>query len=208
MIRLALVDDHTMVREGLSAMLSAARDIEICGHASDGIEAFRLLRSMEVDVAIVDLGLPRRTGLEIAAALARDGSACRVLLVTSFDDDAHHRQALSAPGVHGFLGKASSVDRVLEAVRALARGERYFLSGSAGPSPAMPSPAPVRENPLSRREREVLRLIASGLSTPEIAAQLGTSPGTVKNQTASVLSKLGVQDRTRAAIVALRDGFI
>lgn len=197
-----------MVRQGLSAALSAADDVEIVGQASDGIEGIQLLRSTDVDVAIVDFGLPRKTGLEVAAALHRHGSRCRVLLVTSFDDDAHHRKALDAPGVHGFLGKASSVERVLEAVRALARGERYFLSGPASPSPGPPGPDPVRDNPLSPRERDVLRLIASGLSTPEIAEQLGTSAGTVKNQTASILSKLGVRDRTRAAIVALRDGFI
>lgn len=208
MIRVALIEDHAMVREGLSAALSAADEIEICGQASDGMEAIRLLRSVEADVAVVDHGLPRRTGLEVAAALHRDGASCRVLLVTSFDDDAHYRQALDAPGVHGFLGKASSVERVLEAVRTLARGERYFLSGASGSAAGAPGPVTVRDNPLSHREREVLRLIASGLSTPEIAHQLGTSPGTVKNQTASILAKLEVRDRTRAAIVALRDGFI
>lgn len=214
MIRLVLADDHAMVLEGLSAALAPAEDIRIDGVAHDGIQALELVRRIVPDVAVLDLHLPRRTGLEVIRALRRDEAQTRTLLVTSFDDEDNYRQALEA-GADGFLGKGASIDRVLAAIRALAGGETFFLSGaserakaSVGADKAEPDAPALRENPLSRREREVLRLIATGLSTPEIAERLGTSPGTVKNQTSSILSKLQVRDRTRAALVALRDGWI
>lgn len=208
MIRLVLADDHPVVLGGLSAALAVEPDLQVVATAPDGIAAVRVIRTERPHVAVVDLHLPKRNGLEVVRAVA----PVPVLIVTSFDDDAHLRRAREA-GAAGFLGKGAPVERVAAAVRALARGETHLLpgvgtrTGHAAGAPTVDVDA-ARENPLSRREREVLRLIATGLSTPEIAAQLGTRPATVKNQTASILAKLGVEDRTRAVLVALRDGWI
>lgn len=209
--RVVLADDHALVLESVAAALTA-QAIEVVGTASDGIEALRLLRASEPDVGVLDLHLPGRSGLEIITALATDPAPPPILLVTSFDDEATYRDALAA-GARGFLGKGVRTEVVVEGIRALARGETYFMSGvsdrARARAPSLdPGERPTRDNPLSTREKEVLRLIATGLTTPEIAAHLGTRPGTVKNQTSSILSKLGVSDRTRAALVALREGWI
>jgi two-component system nitrate/nitrite response regulator NarL len=207
-IRLVLADDHPMLLEGLTASLTALGDFEVLDVAHDGLAALHAIRRARPRVALVDVHLPRRTGLDVCRALRSEGMPTRVVLMTSFDDEATYRAALEA-GASGFLGKASRVDRVAEALRTVASGETFFASASsvraAGPPAA---PASGRDNPLTPREREVLRLVATGLSTPEIAARLGTARSTVKNQTASILRKLGVSDRTRAALVALRDGWI
>lgn len=209
-IRLLLADDHAMVLESLAAALGSVEDIEIVGLAGDGIEALRRIRELQPAVAVVDLHLPGRTGVEIARSLTAEAHGTRVMIVTSFDDEPNYREALAA-GAAGFMGKGASVEKVLAGIRALARGETWFLSGvserATHGAEASP-PAPSRDNPLSRREREVLRLIATGLTTPEIADRLGTRPGTVKNQTSSILQKLEVTDRTRAALVALREGWL
>ncbi|MEO1229972.1 MAG: response regulator transcription factor [Myxococcota bacterium] len=207
-IRLLLADDHAMVRESLAAALASIDDVEVVGLARDGIEALRLIREQQPAVAVVDLHLPGRTGIEVARSLSAEGHSTRVLIVTSFDDEPNYREALAA-GAAGFMGKGASVERVLDGIRALARGETWFLSAVSERAEASGAPRPPhRDNPLSRREREVLRLIATGLTTPEIAERLGTRPGTVKNQTSSILQKLEVTDRTRAALVALREGWL
>jgi DNA-binding NarL/FixJ family response regulator len=211
-IRLALADDHDLVLDGLRAALASVEDVEIVGCAHDGIEALRLLRDVRPDVAILDVHMPRRSGLDVARAARHEGLPTAILMVTSFDDEATWREAL-ALGVRGFLGKTVGVARLLEGVRALARGETFHGSASseraraeiAGRAAALPA---RRENPLTPKEREVLRLIATGASNREIADQLGTAEGTVKNHTSSILTKLDVRDRTRAVLVALRDGWI
>lgn len=209
MIRLALADDHELLLDGLAAALADAPDITLVGRAPDGLAALRLLRDERPDVAVLDLHMPLRSGMDVLRAAAHEGLGARVILVTSFDDDASYREALAA-GARGFLGKTAGVKRLIEAVRTVARGETYFESGigerarGAGPSPQRGP----RDNPLTPREREILRLIATGLSNGEIAEQLGTAEGTVKNQTSSILMKLGVRDRTRAVLAALRDGWI
>jgi DNA-binding NarL/FixJ family response regulator len=208
--------DHPadLVLDGLRAALAGTRDVEVVGWARDGIAAMRLLREARPDVAIVDLHMPRKSGLDVLRAAAHEELAVRVLIVTSFDDDATYRDALAA-GARGFLGKESGIARLLEAVRALARGETFFESGvserarrALTPSEPRTGAPSRRESPLTPREREVLRLIATGLSNREIAFQLGTTEGTVKNHTSSILTKLDVRDRTRAVLVALRDGWI
>lgn len=206
MIRLALADDHEMVLDGLSAALEKIPDITLVGRASDGLSALRLLRDHRPDVAVLDIHMPRKTGMDVLRAVGHEGLAVRVILVTSFDDDPTYREAL-ALGARGFLGKGAGIARLIEAVRTVSRGSTYFESGVAERARAA-SPRPPRENPLSPREQEILRLIATGLTSREIAEQLGTSEGTVKNQTSSILTKLAVGDRTRAVLVALRDGWI
>lgn len=208
MIRLALADDHSMVVDGLVAALQVAPEITVVGRAADGLSALRLFRNSRPDVALLDIHMPVRSGLEVLRAVGHEGLGVRVILITSFDDDATYREAL-ALGSRGFLGKSASIQRVIQAVRTVARGETYFESGLAERARGEASPAlTARENPLTAREREILRLIATGLSNREIGEQLRTAEGTVKNQISSVLSKLGVRDRTRAVLVALRDGFI
>lgn len=215
MIRLLIADDHEMLLDGLSSALARAPDITLAGRASDGLLALHLLRDERPDVALLDVHMPVRTGMDVLRAARHEGLPTRIVLMTSFDDDPTYREAL-ALGAHGFLGKSAGVQRVLAAVRAVARGETSFESGigerarrAQRPSSGEPPPRPPpRENPLTPREREILRLIATGLSNREIAEHLGTSEGTVKNQTSSILMKLEVRDRTRAVLIALRDGWI
>ncbi|MDQ3030867.1 MAG: response regulator transcription factor [Myxococcota bacterium] len=212
MIRLALADDHDLVIEGLRAALASVDDVEIVGVASDGLAALRLLRDARPDVAVIDLHMPLRSGLDVARAAAHEQLPVAILMVTSFDDRETY-DAARALGVRGFLGKSIGVARLLEAIRAVARGETFFESGTSerakrAIAQRLPRLRAGRENPLTPRELEVLRLMATGLTNREIAAVLGTSEGTVKNHGSSILTKLDVGDRTRAVLVALRDGWI
>jgi len=211
MIRLVLADDHDLVLDGLRAALQHYDDLELAGSAGDGLAAIRLIRELRPHVAVLDLHMPKRSGLDVARALQHEALPTRTLIVTSFDDDETYRAALAA-GVSGFMGKAAGVERLVSAIRAVARGETFYESGvSERARKAMPeitAPRAGRDNPLTPREREVLRSIATGLNNQEIADQLSMRVGTVKNHTSSILSKLGVRDRTRAALVGLRDGWI
>lgn len=209
MTTLALADDHELLLDGLVSALEKAPDITVVGRATDGLAALRLLRERRPEVAILDVQMPLRSGIDVVRAAGHEGLGVRACLITSFDDEETFRDALAA-GARGFLGKSAGVQRLIEAVRALARGETYFESGLGERARSAVGAAvrPPRDNPLTPREREILRLIATGQSNREIAEHLGTREGTVKNQTSSILLKLGVRDRTRAVLVALRDGWI
>jgi DNA-binding NarL/FixJ family response regulator len=213
MIRVALADDQTLVRQGIRSLLALTPDLRVEAEASDGVEALRVLAATAVDVALLDVRMPGKTGLEVLRELARTASAPPCILLTTFDDDAVAIEAIKL-GARGFLLKDVSLEQLAEAVRTVAAGgtlinpavtERVVrgLARLATSVPSSPVPAP-----LTRRELDVLRLIAAGRSNKEIADALGTAEATVKNQASSIFGKLGVRDRTRAVLRAIELGVL
>jgi DNA-binding NarL/FixJ family response regulator len=211
MIRLVLVDDHALVRQGIRGLLELTPDLRVVGEAADGEEALSRVAELNPDVVLMDVRMPRMNGLEALRALRRTDPGRRVVLLTTFDEDSVVLEALRA-GVQGFLLKDVTLDQLSDAIRRVASGETLLPPGVTervmrGFS-EVPHDFPSSDLPegLTRRELEVLRLIARGMSNREIADTLGTAEGTVKNQTSSILSKLGVRDRTRAVLRALELG--
>lgn len=213
MIRVCLVEDQTLVREGLRSLLRLTDDIEVVAEASDGDEAVRIVGECSADVVVLDLRLPRRSGIEVLETLRESGKLPPTLILTTFDDDELLIRGIRG-GARGFLLKDVSLDELASAIRILASGGTMFnpavtrrLAGEIGRiRPEFPSLDPP--DPLTEREIEVLRLVAAGYSNHEIAAAFGVAEGTVKNHVSSVLSKLGVRDRTRAVLKGLDLGYI
>lgn len=212
-IRVFLADDHTLVRQGIKTLLELAGGFDIVGEAPDGQEALTLIARTQPDVALLDIRMPRLTGLEVLRALPLQSPRTAALLLTTFDEDAVVLEAVRS-GARGFLLKDVSLEQLANAVRAVARGESLIrpavteriLRGLDGHSRSFES-AELPES-LTPREKEVLRLMAGGHSNREIGDALGTSEGTVKNQASSILSKLGVRDRTRAVLKAIELGWV
>lgn len=204
-IRILLVDDQTLFREGLRTLLSSQHDLEVVGEAGDGEEALREAARLRPDVVLMDLRMPLLDGVAATRRLRDVQPACRVIALTTFDDE-YVFEALRA-GAVGYLLKDVSALKLFEAVRAVARGESFLHPSVAAKVVAEfvrvsgPAPAPLAEA-LSERERQVLRLLAEGATNREIAARLCITPGTVKNHVTSILGKLGVNDRTQAALKA------
>lgn len=220
MIRVALVEDQTLVRQGIRSLLELAGDIEIAGEAGDGDEGLQLIARERPDVVLLDLRMPERDGLSVLAELQSRGDPVPVLVLTTFDDDELVLQALRS-GAKGFLLKDVTLDQLVGAVRTLAAGgslvqpaltDRLLraVTTPAGRPPGDPDgfgdlPEP---QPLTERELEILRLLAGGYANREIADALHLAPGTVKNHVSNVLLKLGVRDRTRAVLRALHLGLL
>ncbi|GAB3373822.1 response regulator [Massilia agri] len=198
MIRVALVDDQTLVRSGIRGLLDLTEDIRVVAEAADGIEARRVLAQASVDVLLLDVRMPGSSGID----LLRDsgGPLPPTIMLTTFDDEDALLEAMRL-GARGFVLKDISLERLAEGIRAVAGGATLFrpalterIRESFERSHAAPG------NVLTERETEVLALVAAGLSNGEIAAHLGASEGTVKNHVSSILSKLGVRDRVRAVL--------
>ena len=213
MIRLALVDDQTLVRAGVRKLLELTPDIRVVGEAADGEAAIRLVGETKPDVVLLDVRMPRMDGLQVLAALQQSRQRVPVVLLTTFDDDEPLAEALKA-GARGFLLKDVSFERLTEAIRTVAAGgtliqpaitERLLDASRRVPRDFDSLDPP---DPLTPRETEVLRLMAGGFSNREIADAFGTSEGTVKNHASNILSKLGVRDRTRAVLKSLDRGYI
>ena len=212
MIRVVLVDDQTLVRHGIRSLLELTQDIEVVAEAGDGEEALEVIRRERPDVVLLDVVMPKKNGLEVVLALRGDTGAPPVVLLTTFDDDATLLAAVKA-GARGYLLKDVSLERLTDAVRAVARGDTMIRPAVTERAlRSLERLAPDFEahvsDPLTTREIEILRLIAGGYSNREIADTLGTAEGTVKNHASSIMSKLGVRDRTRAVLKALELGFI
>ncbi|MPV36369.1 response regulator [Georgenia subflava] len=212
-MRVAIVDDQTLVRQGIRSLLALSDEIEVVGEGEDGDDALRLLAGNDVDVLLLDLRMPRRDGIATLEALAERGSSVPVLVLTTFDDDELVLGALRA-GARGYLLKDVTLEQLVGAIRTLAGGgtllqpgltERLFRAVSQRPGTVTGFDRP---EPLTARELDVLRLAASGYSNGEIAAALHLAPGTVKNHLSSVFLKLGVRDRTRAVLRALDLGIL
>jgi DNA-binding NarL/FixJ family response regulator len=212
-IRIVLVDDQTLVRRGIRSLLELAGDITIVGEAGDGDEAIAVIRREKPEVVLLDVRMPKQDGLGVLRALQAAGDLPPTILLTTFDDDEALFEGVKA-GARGYLLKDVSLEQLTDAIRQVADGgtvirpavtERVMwgLEHVRRDFDALSPP-----DPLTKREVEILRLMAGGYSNREIADALGTAEGTVKNHASSILSKLGVRDRTRAVLKALELGYI
>jgi NarL family two-component system response regulator LiaR len=211
-IRVVIVDDHAVVREGLRTFLSLQDEIDVVGEAGDGAEALDVVGAVAPDVVLMDLVMPRLDGVGAMRALRDAGVAARVIVLTSFADDERILPAIQA-GAAGYLLKNVAPAELARAVRAAHAGEALLDPGVAarlvaavadGAAGGRGAPEPP---PLTPRERDVLGLIAQGYANKRIAYELGLSEKTVKAHVGRVLAKLGVADRTQAALLATRNGW-
>lgn len=214
MIRVVLADDHAVVRRGLAGLIESTHDLVVVGVAKDGSEAVILVREHRPDVAVMDLQMPVLDGVEATRAIVAEQTGTEVLVLTSFSDHARIDAAIEA-GAVGYLLKDAEPEVLLDGIRAVARGEspldpraaRHLLSrasregAGAGPPAANDGAAD-----LSPREAEVLRLVVEGLLNKQIAVRLGITERTVKAHLTSVYQRIGVADRTQAALWAQRHG--
>ncbi|MEU5670770.1 response regulator [Micromonospora sp. NPDC047762] len=204
-VRLLIVDDHPVVRDGLRGMFTGDPDFEVVGEAADGSEALALVASLRPDVVLMDLRMPGMDGVTAIRRLARTGSTARVLVLTTYDTDADVLPAIEA-GATGYLLKDTPREDLVRAVRAAARGESVLAPSVAGRLMGrLRAPA---EEPLSQRELEVLTLVARGASNREAATRLFISEATVKTHLLHVYAKLGVNDRAAAVATAYDRGLL
>ncbi|WP_371670115.1 response regulator transcription factor [Streptomyces sp. NBC_00289] len=210
-IRVLIADDQMMVREGFSVLLNAMPDIEVVGEAVNGREAVDRVRDLTPDVVLMDIRMPELNGIEATREIVAADGAAKVLVLTTFDLDEYVYQALRA-GASGFLLKDASARQLAEGVRVVASGEALLapsvtrrliteFSKLAGTPRLMPS-AQAAYGDLTDRETEVLVLIAQGLSNAEIAGRLVVAESTIKTHVSRILVKLGLRDRTQAAVFA------
>lgn len=215
-LRLLLVDDQAMFREGLRLILSQQTDFEIAGEASDGLAALEAMRAIAPDVVLMDLRMPNLGGVEATRRIKAEAPSMKVIVLTTFEEDEEVFSALRA-GAAGFLLKDSPSEKLCEAIRLAARGETWLQPSVAAKLVAefgrlAPRPSPAQSGsllePLSAREQDVLRCLADGMSNKEIGRKLAISEGTVKNHMSQVLGKLQVLDRTQAALRARELGLL
>jgi len=208
-ITILIVDDHAVVREGLRAFLGLQPGFEIVGEAADGEEAVELAAQLDPDVVLMDLVMPKLDGVSAMRALRRRCPRCRVIVLTSFLEDDRLLPALEA-GAAGYLLKNSQPAELARAVRAAQNDEAIIDPTVAARLVHALSERPQRDafDQLTGRERDVLTLIAGGRSNKRIALELGISEKTVKTHVGHVLAKLGVTDRTQAAVLAVQHGLV
>ncbi len=216
-VRVIVADDHQVVRAGFAALLETQPDFTVLGTASDGAEAVRMSRELRPDVILMDVRMPGTDGIEATRQLTGAPDAPRIIILTTFDLDQYVYDALRA-GASGFLLKDVTAERLFDAVRVVAAGDALLAPGvtrrlisefARMPKPAGPASQPaaaVRD--LTPRETEVLRLLAEGLSNPEIADRLVVTEETVKTHVSRVLHKLGLRDRTQAVVLAYESGLV
>jgi DNA-binding NarL/FixJ family response regulator len=215
-VRIVVADDHHVVRTGFAALLGTQPDFTVVGTACDGTEAVRVCRELSPDVVLMDVRMPGMDGIEATRLLAGTaGEGPRVLILTTFDLDHYVYDALCA-GASGFLLKDATAERLFDAVRVVAAGEallapavtRRLISEFARLRPRPDAPPAAALATLTPRETQVLRLVAAGLSNPEIAARLVVTEETVKTHVSRMLSKLGLRDRTQAVVTAYETGLV
>ncbi|HEU5428942.1 MAG TPA: response regulator transcription factor [Actinocrinis sp.] len=221
-IRVVLVDDQELLRTGFRMILDAQQDMEVVGEAADGISALELLAQVDADVVLMDVRMPALDGVETTRRLLGDGGTAtlagshpKVLILTTFDLDEYAFAAIKA-GASGFLLKDVPPTELLSAIRAVHSGDavvapsttRRLLDRFAPMLPSTSAPAPPTLSVLTEREREVLGLVAQGLSNSEIAARLVLSEATVKTHVGRILMKLDLRDRVQAVVLAYETGLV
>jgi two-component system, NarL family, response regulator LiaR len=209
-MKVIVCDDQAIVREGLTMLLKLEPDIQIIGVADDGSAAVELVEKAQPDLVLMDLKMPSMNGVEATRRIKARHPEVRVLVLTTYDDDEWVFDALQA-GASGYLLKDTPRDDLIRAVKGTAAGKAYVDPVIAGKvlerlSSQQTHPATLVTSKLTGREIEILRMIARGLSNMDIADQLFLSEGTVRNYVSAVLAKLGVADRTQAAVIAIRHG--
>lgn len=205
MIRVLLVDDQSLIRQGLKALLELEADLQIVGEADNGQAAIALVETLQPDVVLMDIRMPLVDGVAATREIEKRFTNTKVLVLTTFDDDEYVAQAMGY-GAKGYLLKDTPSEELAAAIRAVHKGYTHlgpglFEKAIAKVTPPPPSP-PASWDDLTPREQEVLRLIAAGASNREIATRLYISEGTVKNHVTRILNQLGLRDRTQAAIFA------
>ncbi len=206
MIRVLIVDDQRLMREGLRILLELEPEFEVVAEAVDGLEALDAYTKPRPDVVLMDIRMPEMDGVEATRRLLRAHPDAKVLILTTFDDDAYVLEGLRA-GALGYLLKDASRETLAAAIRTVAAGGALFAPQVARKalealSQAPTPPPPDLLEPLTEREREILRLVAQGLNNRQIAERLHLAHGTVKNYISRIFTKLGVDDRTQAALWA------
>lgn len=209
-IKVLLVDDHEMVRIGLAAVLATEDGLEIVGEASNGADGIRLAQEYKPDVIMMDLVMEGMDGIETTRRITELLPECKVIVLTSYLDDEKMYPVIEA-GAFSYLLKTSRASEIAQAIRAAARGQSVLESQVAAKMMnklRQPRPAAAAHEELTEREMEVLRLIAQGKSNQETADELFIGVKTVKFHVTNILAKLGVEDRTQAAIYAIKNGLI
>lgn len=200
MIRVLIAEDQSMVLGALAALLELEDDIEVAARVADGRDALEQVETVDPDVVLADIEMPRMTGLELAAELKRRGHRARVVIVTTFAREGYLRRALEA-GVAGYLLKDSPSERLADAVRRVHRGLRAV-------DPELAAAAWSEPDPLTDRERQVLRLAGQGMTTSRIAEEVHLSEGTVRNYLSEAIGKLDAANRIEAARIAREKGWL
>lgn len=211
-IRVLLADDHALVRRGVRLILEQQPDIDVVAEAADGAEAVALLREVEVDLVVLDIAMPTMTGLQAAREIARRRNPPRILMLSMHDNEQYFFSALKL-GASGYVLKSVVDEDLVAAVRAAIRGEAFVYPGAMGAIvrdylDRLARGERVPETVLTPREDEVLKLIAEGRSTREIARLLTISVKTVEKHRSSILARLGMNDRTQLTRYAIRAGLI
>jgi two-component system response regulator DesR len=200
LIRIVVAEDQKMVLGALAALLEIEGDIDVVGRAQDGEEAIKMCRSLTPQVLLTDIEMPKMTGLEVAAAVRREGLATRVIILTTFARGGYLRRALEA-GASGYLLKDSPAEHLANAVRRVNQGGRVV-------DPELATEAWSDPDPLTDRERQVLRMAGEGQTSADIASALNLSEGTVRNYLSEAISKLGAGNRVEAARIARDKGWL
>lgn len=212
-IRVLVVDDHTIVRDGICALLALAGDIEVVGEADNGSEALKMVKELTPDVVLMDIAMPIMGGLEATRRICKEFSTAKVLILTQYDDKEYVFPVIEA-GASGFISKAAASSELASGIRAIYQGDSYLSPSVAKllmenyqrASGKEASQDPYRQ--LTEREREVLKLLAEGYTTQEIADMLVITPKTVEGHKTNLMAKLGIHNRIDLVKYALRKGII
>jgi two-component system, NarL family, response regulator len=201
-IRILIVDDHPVVRAGLTSMLATQSDLEIAGVASSGEEALSLIERQTADLMLLDLRMPGMNGIDTLLALRKTSSSTRVIVLTNFETDEDIYRAVQA-GAHGYLLKSTTQQEMIAAIHTVSGGERHFP-----PRIAARLAQRMSRSSLTARELEILEMMAKGLTNKEIGSALQISGNTARNHVNNIIEKLAVADRTEAVTIAIQQGLI
>jgi DNA-binding NarL/FixJ family response regulator len=209
-MKILLCDDQAVIRDGLEMLLTLEKDFQIVGSAQDGFEAVELAEKKSPDLVLMDLKMPGMNGIEATREIRKKYPAIKILVLTTYDDDEWVFDAIRA-GASGYLLKDTSRQKIIEAIRGTMDGKSFVDPAVAGKllnqvSSNQTQPASILTDKLTERELDVLRLLAKGMTNTDIAATLHLSEGTVRNHVSAILEKLGVSDRTQAAVIAIQHG--
>ncbi|MGJ7910730.1 response regulator [Neobacillus sp. LXY-1] len=200
MIRLFIAEDQRMLLGALGSLLDLESDMKVIGQAMNGEEALSSILELKPDVCLMDIEMPVKNGLEVAEELARRSAPSKVIILTTFARPGYFERAVKI-GVHGYLLKDGEIEELAEAIRKVVAGKRVF-------SPELAFTTIREENPLTPKEKEILKLASLGKTTKEITSELYLSSGTVRNYISEIIHKLGAKNRTEAAAIAQEKGWL